>query len=94
MVQRRPHFAGTHRNEQSIAHGKKWLEKIFPIMEAELKKHTHLGADHPTLSDLAATTNLMCLEMCQYDLKPYPHIARWYDNMKTRPSFAKLAPTL
>ena len=87
------HFAGANRNEQSIADGKKWLEKILPVMDAELKKRAYLSGDQPTLPDLAAATNLAYLEMCQYDLKPYPGVTRWYDNIKKRPSFAKTAPT-
>jgi len=86
------HFAGDKRNDQAIEDAKKWLEKIFPVMDAELKNRSYLSGDQPTLADLAAASNLAYLEMCQYDLKPYSAITRWYDAMKKRPSFAKTAP--
>jgi len=86
------HFAGDKRNDQAIEGAKKWLEKILPVLDAELTKHAYLCGDQPTLPDLAAATNVAYLEMCEYDLKPYPAVTRWYDAMKKRPSFAKTAP--
>lgn len=75
-----------------IADGKKWLEKIFPVMEATLQKQPYLCGAQPTLPDLAAATSMAYLEMCQYDLSPYPAVVKWYGAMKARPSFAKTAP--
>ena len=37
-------------------------------------------------------TNLAYLEMCQYDLSPYPAVIKWYGVMKDRPNFDKTAP--
>jgi glutathione S-transferase len=74
-----------------IADGKKWLEKILPVMEAALHRQPYLCGAQPTLPDLSAAANVAYLEMCRYDFGPYPAIAKWYAGMKTRPSFAKTA---
>ena len=86
------HFAGDKRNDKAIEDAKKWLEKILPVLDDELKQHSYLGDDQPNLADIAVATNMAYLDMCQYDLKPYPAVARWYDSMKKRPSFAKTVP--
>ena len=86
------HFAGDKRNDKAIEDAKTWLEKILPVLEDALKQHSYLGGNQPNLADIAVATNLAYLEACEYDLKPYPVVARWYDSMKKRPSFAKTAP--
>ena len=86
------HFAGDKRNDQTIEDSKELLAKIFPVMDGVLAKRKYLCGDQPMLPDLAAATNLAYLEMCQYDLSPYPAVIKWYGVMKDRPSFAKTAP--
>lgn len=87
------HFAGDKRNDKAIEDARKWLEKILPVLDGELKLRAFLGGGQPNLADIAVATNLAYLEACEYDLKPYLAVARWYDGMKKRPSFAKTAPT-
>ena len=86
------HFAGDKRNDQAIEDGKKWLEKILPVMDSVLAKRKYLCGEQPTLPDLAVATNLAYLEMCQCDLGAYPAVMKWYGAIKDRPSFAKTAP--
>lgn len=86
------HFAGDKAKPEVIADGKKWVAKILPVMDSVLAKSKYLCGDQPTLADLAAVTNIAYLEMCQYDLGPYPAVSKWYGAMKTRPSFGKTAP--
>ena len=86
-------FAGDKRNDRAIEDGKKWLEKILPVMDSVLAKRKYLCGDQPMLPDLAVVTNLAYLEMCQCNLSLYPAVTEWYGAMKDRPSFAKTAPT-
>ena len=86
------HFAGKDRNDQAIESGRKWLEKILPVMDGVLSERPYLCGSAISLADLAASTNLAYLEMCQYDLNPYPAVVKWYEAIKQRPSFAKTAP--
>lgn len=86
------HFAGDKRNDKAIEEAKGWLEKILPVLNGELTKHSYLGEEQPNLADIAVATNLSYLEMCQYDFTPYPAVKRWYERMKQRPSFAKTVP--
>jgi glutathione S-transferase len=74
-----------------VADARKWLEKILPVMDAVLQKQPYLCGAGPTLPDLSAATNMAYLEMCRYDLSPYPAVIRWYEAMKARPSFSKTA---
>ncbi|MHB8534998.1 MAG: glutathione S-transferase family protein [Sulfuricaulis sp.] len=85
-------FAGDNADKAAIEDAKKWLVKILPMMDGELKKRKYLCSDQPTLADIAASTNIAYLEMCQYDLGPYPAVSKWYGAMKARPSFTKTAP--
>ncbi|MBI5782603.1 MAG: glutathione S-transferase family protein [Gammaproteobacteria bacterium] len=85
-------FAGDKGKPEAIEDGKKWLAKILPVMDGALARNKYLCGDQPTLADLAAATNIAYLEMCKYDLGPYPAVSKWYDAMKTRPSFTKTAP--
>ena len=86
------HFAGANANKQAIEDGKKWLAKILPVMDGVLGKNKYLCGNQPTLADIAAVTNIAYLEMCQVGLDPYPAVMKWFDVMKSRPSFAKTAP--
>ena len=86
------HFAGDKSRPEVIEDARKWLLKILPMMNSELSKRKYLCGDQPTVADIAAATNLAYLEMCQYDLGPYPAVSKWYGTMKARPSFAKTAP--
>lgn len=85
-------FAGDKGDKQAIESAKKWLEKILPVMDGALAKSAYLCGEAPTLADLAAATNIAYLEMCRYDLSPYPNVGQWYAKMKQRPSFAATAP--
>ncbi len=86
------HFAGERRSDQAIEDARKWLLKILPVMDGALARQPYLCGDHITIADLAVVTSLAYLEMCRYDLGPYPAIRRWYDGIKARPSFGKTAP--
>lgn len=86
------HFAGDNGSPQAIEDAKKWLAKILPVMNGELSKRPYLCGDQPTLADLAAVTNLAYLEMCQFDLSPYPAVMKWFNGIKSRPSYTKTAP--
>lgn len=85
-------FAGDAGDQQAIESAKKWLEKILPVMDSTLSKSKYLCGDALTLADLAAVTNIAYLEMCKYDLSAYPHVNKWYEAIKQRPSFAATAP--
>ncbi|MCR4346085.1 MAG: glutathione S-transferase family protein [Sulfuricaulis sp.] len=86
------HFAGDKGNPAAIEDAKKWLLKILPMMDGELKQRKYLCGDQPTVADIAAATNLAYLEMCQYDLGTYPAVTKWFGGMKARPSFTKTIP--
>jgi glutathione S-transferase len=85
-------FAGDKSKPEVIEDGKKWLAKILPVMDGILSRRKYLCGEQPTLADLAATTNIAYLEICRYDLGPYPSVSKWYGAMKARPSFTKTAP--
>ncbi|TCV84076.1 glutathione S-transferase family protein [Sulfurirhabdus autotrophica] len=86
------HFAGENGNKQAIEDGKKWLQKILPVMNALLSKQTYLCGEAITLADLAAVTNVAYLEMCRYELDEFPAVCNWYSSMKQRPSFVATVP--
>lgn len=86
------YFAGDKGNPQAIEDAKKWLVKILPVMDGELRKRKFLCGDQPTVADIAAATNIAYLEMCKHDLSTYPAVTKWFDAMKGRPSFSKTAP--
>jgi len=78
-------------NAQAIEDGKKWLLIILPVLDGELGKRRYVCGNDITIADLATVTSLAYLEKCQYSLADYPAIAKWYEAMKQRPSFAATA---
>jgi glutathione S-transferase len=88
------HFAGDKRDDAAIEKARGWLKRILPVMETALAKQPYLCGKDMTLADIAIAPTVAYLEICQYDLNPYPSIRRWYEAIKQRPSFAKTAPAV
>ena len=85
-------MGGEGEKREEIEDAKKGGAKILPVMNDALGKPPYLCGDQPTLADLAAASNIAYLDMCKYDLSPYPMVVKWYGGMKARPSFTKTAP--
>ncbi|SMR70650.1 glutathione S-transferase [Aliiroseovarius halocynthiae] len=62
------------------------LERAMPIES---------GPDgSPTLADLSLVSTIALFEMVGQSLQGFPKVAKWYADIKARPSFANTAPTM
>lgn len=85
-------FMGDKADKTAIASGRQNLEKILPVLDAQLKSQSHVCGAAPTLADLSLVTDIAMLDMSGESLTKYPNISAWYARMKALPSFAKTAP--
>ena len=53
---------------------------------------TGAGVVKSIIVDLAVAGIIAYLETCLYDMNLYPAVVKWYETMKQRPDFAKIAP--
>lgn len=74
-----------------IEEGKRWLEKILPVMDAVLAARPFLCGERHTIADIAAVSNIAYLELCGYELARFPAVVRWYEGFRSRPSFVRTA---
>jgi len=57
-------------------------------LDRHLVANAWLAGDHVSLADFSWVPNIHRLELFDFPLGPYPHLLRWLDKMKARPSYA------
>jgi glutathione S-transferase len=62
-------------------------ERLFQVLEAELKDRTFLVGDRPTLADIALYTYTAAAPEGGIDLAPYPAIRLWLKRVEALPNF-------
>jgi glutathione S-transferase len=63
------------------------LEKPFAVLEGELRKHTWLGGDRFTVTDLNVASVIAWTRMATIDLSATPRIGDWLGRCMSRPAF-------
>jgi glutathione S-transferase len=70
------------------AHGQ--LRKVYGMLEADLASRTWAAGDEFGLADCAAAPALFYAELVEPFRDAHPHLARYFDRLLGRPSFARV----
>jgi len=72
------------------------LPPLLEYLETQIKDKQYFIANNFSIADIAITTQLLALEMANFELNRelYPALCNYYKNIKTRPSIAKISSAL
>jgi glutathione S-transferase len=76
-------FGGKH----DLAVAQALAERLFQVLEAELKDRAYLVGDHPTLADVALYSYTAVAPEGGVALDPYPAIQSWLKRVEALPHF-------
>jgi len=82
-------FAKVEKDERSLEDGLKFLNRFLPVIENQLKTNRYLAGDKITLADIGLLAALDPVEVAQVDLKDYPAMTKWRNEMKSQDFYTK-----
>lgn len=85
----KPLFFKEQPDMAEIEEANNFLEEQLPAIEKQLTDHTFLAGDDLSIADFFAFAYFQTQEKTSVYLDAYPHIVKWYDTIKARPSVAK-----
>ncbi|WP_419811142.1 glutathione S-transferase family protein [Bacterioplanoides sp.] len=62
--------------------------KFYPILEAQLSKHTYVAGDNFSAADITAVVTVDFAKVIKLRADEYPNIQRWHALMMQRPGYA------
>ncbi|NQW11660.1 MAG: glutathione S-transferase family protein [Alphaproteobacteria bacterium] len=79
------------RDPASVDAAREALIAAWRIVDHQLSRTTHIAADAWTMGDIPMTIRVHRWALLQADTPDFPNIARYYDRVRARPSFAAIA---
>jgi GST-like protein len=64
-------------------------DRLLGVMNFQLGKTTYLAGDHYTIADMACFPWILPYKRYGFDLAEFPHLKRWFDELKLRPLLRK-----
>lgn len=75
-------------NAAALKEAADFLKQQLPVLEQALGKHAFITGDKITIADTIGFSMLDIAEYTSVDLSAYPHIKKWYNAIKARPSYS------
>ncbi len=72
-----------------IARGNQIFERAGQVLDSELNRHRYVAGDQFTAADLSVGADMCVAEMAEYPIAPFAGITRWYDELRSMPSWQK-----
>ncbi|HEX5280739.1 MAG TPA: glutathione S-transferase family protein [Micropepsaceae bacterium] len=72
-----------------IARGNQIFERAGQVLDSELSKHRYVAGDQFTAADLSVGADMCVAEMAEYPIAAFDGIRRWYDELRSMPSWQK-----
>lgn len=72
-----------------VAEAREMLKRAYGVLEAELDGRTWAAGESFTMADCSAAPALFYAERCVSFQEGYPHLAAYFERLRTRPSFAR-----
>lgn len=82
-------FAMGEPDAAEIARGSQLFERAGQVLDSELNKHRYVAGDQFTAADLSVGADLCIAEMAEYPMAAFAGIQRWYDELRSMPSWQK-----
>ena len=76
-------------NAAALKEAADFLKQQLPVLEQALGKHAFITGDKITIADTIGFSMLDIAEYTSVDLSAYPHIKKWYNAIKARPSYGR-----
>jgi glutathione S-transferase len=80
---------GIPPDEQSLKDGLNFLDRLFPVVDAQLNKNNYMAGEKMTIADISLIATIDPCEVAKIDLAPYEHINRWRAEMKQQEFYTK-----
>lgn len=74
-----------------IARANQIFERAGQVLDSELKKHRYVAGDQFTAADLSVGADMCVAEAAQYPVEKFTGIRRWFDELRSMPSWQKTA---
>lgn len=60
----------------------KKIEAAFDFLNTFLDGQTYVAGDHLTIADIAIITTVTTYVACEFKIKTYPNVAKWYETVQ------------
>ena len=87
----KPNFFGTPGDPAVIDWSAKQLTRFAAVLNVHLQHRNHMVGDSLTLADYAIIHVEFFKEMVPFDWMPFPHLNRFFDQMRQSPHWAATA---
>lgn len=64
-------------------------DRLLGVMNYQLERSQYLACDEYSIADMASFPWLLPYKRYGFDLTTFPHLKRWYDELKQRPALRK-----
>lgn len=82
-------YAGEEGNEYAKSRYLNEYDRLLGVMNYQLKDNAYLAGDKYTIADIASFPWLLPYKRYGFDLSAFPHLKRWFDEVKVRPALRK-----
>lgn len=82
-------YAGREGNEYAKSRYLNEYDRLLGVMNYQLEKNTYLAGDEYSIADIASFPWLLPYKRYGFDLTLFPHLKRWFDEIKVRPAVQK-----
>ena len=91
MLGQAHHFLKFNNGKSAYAEERyhKEAERLYKVMNTQLKKTKYLAGDTYTIADIATWPWIARFEWHQVDIKKYTYVADWYTNISSREAVQK-----
>lgn len=88
MLGQAHHFrgSGVENIPYAIARYTNEAKRLYGVINQQLRNQTYLAGDFYSVADIATYPWLRSWEKQGVDLKDYPHVQRWFDEISARPA--------
>lgn len=76
-------------DERSLSDGLEWIDRFFPIVDAQLEKNQFITGSQMTLADLNLLAAFDPVEAAEIDISKYKNIVRWRNALRQKDFYTK-----
>lgn len=84
-----PHVDADTDHAYSLRRYQGEYQRLLRVMDTRLEKNRYLAGQEYTVADIACFGWVLAHKNFQLTLDPYPHLRRWYDELKLRPALRR-----
>jgi len=90
----KPGLMKAQPSETALKEAGDFLKQQLPVLEQALTKHAFIAGDAITIADTISYSLMEIADYTSVDLSIYPHIKKWCESIKARPTYARAMANL